>query len=241
MLIAKWARGKAIYRKSAALAMDQIDKDGPSSTVRRQIAAWSRSGRPTEQDTAARWYGLRIEQNDVSDAVTALRDLGARPELRHSNSIAEAMSRLFLDGNVDLVLDELGRWIASDGPYLSHHSVRALLMLADENGAGARPWPRLSELVRQDDIRQEALIRMWRRALTSHTTGDRSWESMRKWLTAADRDPELAVLMESLAARIFTDQLARRALFNLTLWHKRRPGADLIRRIHHNLADALRS
>ena len=82
----------------------------------------------TEQDTAARWHGLRTDRDAVAEALRALHSLGARPQLRGGTSIAMAMSLLFLNGNVDEVVDELGRWIGSANPYLPNHAVKALLI-----------------------------------------------------------------------------------------------------------------
>ena len=239
LLVQRWARGKAVFRTSAAYAMDQSYRHEPSSAdVRKQIAAWSRSNRVMEQDTAARWYGLRVEKDEVTKAIEALHDLGSRPQLRQSTSIAVAMSLLFLNDHVDDVVDELGRWVGSENPYLPHHAVKALLILADHSGTGARSWPRLSELAERHADRQAALVKMWQKALASRTVGSRSWNAMGKWLTGADDDEQLAELMESLALRIFTDQLTRRAQFNLTLWQKRHPDARLIRHLHRQLSHA---
>lgn len=239
LLIKRWARGKAVYRDAAALAMDQIARHPPlSSAVNRRLEAWSRSKLVTEQDTAARWHGLRTDREAVAGAIKELQSLGSRPDLRRGTSIAVAMSLLFLNGHVDEVVDELGRWIVSSNPYLPHHAVKTLLILTDPKGAAKLGRTRLSELAATNADREEILVRMWRRALASRTVGGLAWNALREWLIEADRHEDRFPLMESLTAQIFTGALTRRALFNLTLWHKRRPDAHLIGRIRAGLSDS---
>lgn len=239
LLIKPWARRKAVYRDAAALAMDQIAHHPPlASAVGRRLEAWSSSKLVTEQDTAARWHGLRTDKEAVAYAITELRSLGSRPDLRRGTSIAVAMSLLFLNGNVDDVVDELGRWIGSNNPYLPHHAVKTLLILTDPKGAAKVGRTRLSELAATNADREEILVRMWRRALASRTVGGLAWNALREWLLEAEGDEDRFPLLESLTAQIFTGVLTHRALFNLTLWQKRRPDAQLIRRIRTGLSDS---
>jgi hypothetical protein len=239
LLIKRWAKSKAVYRGAAALAMDQIARHPPlSSKVRRQVEEWTRSRLITEQDTAARWHGLRTERAAVTTAIKQLNNLGSRPELRRGMSIAWSMSLLFLNGYVDEVVDELGRWIDVPNPYLPHHAVRTLLILTDPKGPGKQGRTRLSELVAADAHRETVLVRMWHRALTSRTVGAPAWNALHEWLIEADRDEHQSALMESVAAQMFTGALARRALFHLTLWHKRRPGVQLIGRVRTRLIES---
>jgi hypothetical protein len=238
-LIKHWAKRRAIFRGSAALAMDQIARHEPlAATVRRRIADWSSSKLVTEQDTAARWYGLRTDRAEVPTAIGELRSLGSRPQLRGGASIAVAMSLLFLNGNIDDVVDELGRWIGAENPYLPHHAVRTLLTLTDQKGSAKQARTRLSSLAAVDAERQRALVDMWRRALASRTVSGLAWRTMRDWLLEADGQGDQAAVLESLTARIFTDALVPRARFNLTLWQRQRPDARLIGRVRSRLSQA---
>jgi hypothetical protein len=238
-LIRPWARRKAVYRDAAALAMDQIARHPPSaSAVTRQIEEWSSSKLITEQDAAARWHGLRTDEKAVAKAIEELRKLGGRPELRRGTSIAMAMSLLFLNGNVDAVLDELARWIVSENPYQPHHAVKTLLSLTDPRGGAQLGRARLSELAAANADREQAVVQMWRRALASRTVGGTAWNALREWLIEADQDEERIPLMESLAVQIFTGVLRQRALFNLTLWQKRRPGLRLVGGIRTRLTES---
>lgn len=235
-LIKPWAKRRAVYRYAAALAMDQIARHPPlSSAAKRRVEDWTSSNLVTEQDTAARWYGLRTDKEAVAKAVKELHSLGGRPQLRGGASIAVAMSLLFLNGNVDEVVDELGRWIGSKNPYLPHHAVRTLLILSDPRGAAKMGRTRLSDLAAADAEREMILVRMWRRALASRTVGGPAWNALREWLIEVDRHDERYPLMESMATQIFTDALTGRALFNLTLWHKRRPEVQIIARLRAQL------
>lgn len=238
-LIKQWARRKAVYRNAAALAMDQIARHPPlSSAARRRVDDWTSSNLVTEQDTAARWHGLRTDKDAVAKAIRELRGLGGRPQLRSGNSIAVAMSLLFLNDNVDEVVDELGRWIGSANPYLPHHAVKTLLILTDPRGAAKQGRTRLSDLAATNTESQTTLVHMWRRALASRTVGGPAWNALREWLVEADRHEDRYPLMKSLAEQIFTDRLTDRALFNLTLWQHRQPGVQIIARLRAQLSHA---
>jgi hypothetical protein len=240
-MIKRWAKGKAALRTSAAFAMDQIhQRPDHSVEVRRQVEKWSRSKLVAEQDTAAKWYGLRDTYDEVSQAFEQLGDIGRRPQLSRSSSIAVAMSLLFLNGHDDEVVEELGRWTRSDhdNPYLPHHAVRTLLILSTQNDASDQPSARLSELAVKNDERRAALVRMWRQALASRTIGVLAWERMRDWVIEADAHEDESELVASLAEQIFTEALAPRARFNLKHWQKIRPDVRLIDRIHERLSPA---
>jgi hypothetical protein len=239
LMIKTWARGKAVFRDSAALAMDQIARHTPlESRVNRRIEEWTRSKLVTEQDTAARWYGRRADKKAVGKAVEELGTIGSRPYLRRGTGIAEAMSLLFLNGNVDEVVDALGRWIVSENPYLPHHAVRTLLILTDERGAAKRSREQLSELAAKSAEGELALVQMWHRALISRTVGGFAWSAMREWAIGANGDEDQTAVMESMADHVFTGTLVPRARFNLILWHKQRPDVELIGRLLARLSNS---
>jgi hypothetical protein len=243
LMISRWAKGTATFRTSAALAMDRIhQRPDQSAEVRRQVEKWSRSKLVAQQDTAAKWYGLRTVDNDVTQALEQLSDIGRRPELSRSSSIAVAMSLLFLNDHDDEVVEELSRWIKpyDENPYLPHHAVRTLLILTTQNDASDQPRARLSELAVKDGGRRTALVSMWRQALASRTVGVHAWEQMRDWVIEADAHEDESELVASLAEQIFTEALAPRARFNLKHWQRSRPDVRLIGRIHESLSPARR-
>ncbi|MCP3785306.1 hypothetical protein NLX85_18255 [Micromonospora sp. A3M-1-15] len=236
-LIGVWARWQATYRNSAAIAMDMAYSDkGLEKRVLNRIRDWSNSPDPLLQDSAARAYGMGIGEDDVPRAIQELARLGRRPELAASKSVTVAMGTLFLSGAAEEVMDALGAWITAESPHLAHHAVRLLVELARLYGSGGpEGWPALPKLAAESAARQDALVNLWRRALTGSMTSRRAWESMRRWLTAADSDPDLSAFVESMALRVFDGTLAERARFNLTIWSRRQPGADLIPKLLSHL------
>ncbi|MFC8298361.1 hypothetical protein [Micromonospora orduensis] len=240
-LILVWARWQARYRRSAALAMDMAFVDrNLSKRVRKRVHDWTRDSDPLLQDTAARVYGMRLGQDDVPVAIRELARMGRQPELAASSSVAAAMSTLFLLGSTDQVMDELASWITSSNEYLPQHAVRSLVILAQQPGSAERKgWPALPELAAHRRGWQQALVSLWRNALTNAETSRRAWNPMRQWLLDADTDKDLRVLVEAMAMQIFADPLDSRARFNLRIWRNRHPDAVLIAALLHRLTPEL--
>ncbi|MFJ6168313.1 hypothetical protein ACIQH6_24560 [Micromonospora orduensis] len=240
-LILVWARWQARYRRSAALAMDMAFVDrNLSKRVRKRVHDWTCSPDPLLQDTAARVYGMRLGQDDVPVAIRELARMGRQPELAASSSVAAAMSTLFLLGSTDQVMNELASWITSSNEYLPQHAVRSLVILAQQPGSAERQgWPALPELAAHRRGWQQALVSLWRNALTNAETSRRAWNPMRRWLLDADNDKDLRVLVEAMAMQIFADPLDSRARFNLRIWRNRHPDAVLIAALLHRLTPEL--
>ncbi|MEV6924282.1 hypothetical protein AB0M46_07200 [Dactylosporangium sp. NPDC051485] len=236
-VIRVWAGWQVQYRFSAAAAMDQAYRaKGLAERVHGQVDAWAGSSDPQLQDAAARSYGLDIGTADVPHAIKMIAWLGGRSGLATSNAVSVAMGWLFLNGGGDLVMREISEWISSENQHLRQHAVRVLVILARYAGsAGLEGWPALPEIAAGNHEYRDALVALWRRALTGPMTSRRAWTPMLQWLLLADRDPELAAFVEAMALDVFRGALAQRALFNLTIWRKRNPKAGLIETLYHRL------
>ncbi|MBN1171500.1 MAG: hypothetical protein JXA67_04950 [Micromonosporaceae bacterium] len=243
-LIGRWARGNARYRQSAALAMDlAATEDRLAARIRRQVLDWRDSPNPFLQDTAAKVYGTRIGASMPEDAIRSLRKLAEAGELQGSSSMAMAMAMLYGSGSPELVLDELVRWAAEADDCLRQHAVLVLLALAKLAGPKAKgPWPPVLPLVADHPERQGALVRLWRHALVGSRMAARSWEPLRRWMVAADAEPDQADLVVALAARMLANREERvafdfrlRAGFHLGRWRQQYPDCAVIRRVYEEI------
>ncbi|MGX7761263.1 hypothetical protein ACWQ06_21735 [Streptomyces angustmyceticus] len=234
-LIRHWAGDSAAYRQSAALALEMAAHDPRLvHRVRGQIRSWLSSPRWQLQDSAARAYGTLVGAQDVPDTLWALRELGTRPELALSSSVAFSMSWLYLAGAPGPTADALDHWITSDNDHLRRHAIRTLLILS-RYGAGPdrRDRPVLADTAMTDQERADALVRLWRHALMGKDSSTRAWDLLRRWLLAGDADKELAVFLEDLVPRICARPLSLRAGFYLGIWAGRHPDSRTIRRLRH--------
>ncbi|MFC5249232.1 hypothetical protein [Streptomyces nigrescens] len=232
-LIRHWARKSAAYRQSAALALEMAAHDPRMvGRVRAQIRSWLSSPRWEFQDSAARAYGTLVGAQDVPDTLWALRELGTRPELAFSSSVAFSMSWLYLAGAPGPTADALDRWITSDNDHLTKHAIRTLLILS-RYGAGPdrRDRPVLADTAMTDQDRADALVRLWRHALMGQDSSTRAWDLLRRWLLAGDADKELAAFLEVLVPRICARPLSLRAGFYLAMWAGRHPDSRTIRQL----------
>lgn len=232
-LIRHWAGESAAYRQSAALALEMAAHDPRLvHRVRGQIRSWLSSPRWQLQDSAARAYGTLVGAQDVPDTLWALRELGSRPELAFSSSVAFSMSWLYLAGAPGPTADALDHWITSDNDHLSQHAIRTLLILS-RYGAGPdrRDRPVLADTAMTDPDRAEALVRLWRHALMGKDSSTRAWDLLRRWLLAGDADKELAAFLEVLVPRICARPLSLRAGFYLGMWAGRHPDSATLRRL----------
>ncbi|MEU8686022.1 hypothetical protein [Streptomyces sp. NPDC048611] len=239
-LIRHWARKSAAYRQSAALALEMAAHDPRMvGRVRAQIRSWLSSPRWEFQDSAARAYGTLVGAQDVPDALWALRELGTRPELAFSSSVAFSMSWLYLAGAPGPTADALDRWITSGNDHLSKHAIRTLLILS-RYGAGPdrRDRPVLADTAMSDEDRAEALVRLWRHALMGQDSATRSWDLLRRWLLAGDADKELAAFLEVLVPRVWAPPLSLRAGFYLGIWAGRHPDSRTIRQLRDGPPEA---
>ncbi|MGW8557560.1 hypothetical protein [Streptomyces tubercidicus] len=239
-LIRHWARKSAAFRQSAALALEMAAHDPRMvGRVRAQIRSWLSSPRWEFQDSAARAYGTLVGAQDVPDTLWALRELGTRPELAFSSSVAFSMSWLYLAGAPGPTADALDRWIASDNDHLAKHAIRTLLILS-RYGAGPdrRDRPVLADTAMTDQDRADALVRLWRHALMGQDSSTRAWDLLRRWLLAGDADKELAAFLEALVPRICARPLSHRAGFYLGMWAGRHPDSRTIRRLRDRPATA---
>ncbi|MEU8784410.1 hypothetical protein [Streptomyces sp. NPDC048637] len=239
-LIRHWARKSAAYRQSAALALEMAAHDPRMvGRVRAQIRSWLSSPRWEFQDSAARAYGTLVGAQDVPDTLWALRELGTRPELAFSSSVAFSMSWLYLAGAPGPTADALDRWITSDNDHLTKHAIRTLLILS-RYGAGPdrRDRPVLADTAMTDQDRADALVRLWRHALMGQDSSTRAWDLLRRWLLAGDADKELAAFLEVLVPRICARPLSLRAGFYLGMWAGRHPDSRTIRQLRDQPAKA---
>ncbi|MEW1750726.1 hypothetical protein [Streptomyces angustmyceticus] len=234
-LIRHWAGDSAAYRQSAALALEMAAHDPRLvHRVRGQIRSWLSSPRWQLQDSAARAYGTLVGAQDVPDTLWALRELGTRPELALSSSVAFSMSWLYLAGAPGPTADALDHWITSDNDHLHRHAIRTLLILS-RYGAGPdrRDRPVLADTAMTDQERADALVRLWRHALMGKDSSTRAWDLLRRWLLAGDADKELAGFLEVLVPRICARPLSLRAGFYLGIWAGRHPDSRTIRQLRH--------
>ncbi|WP_328686760.1 hypothetical protein OG879_01185 [Streptomyces caniferus] len=234
-LIRHWAGESAAYRQSAALALEMAAHDPRLvHRVRGQIRSWLSSPRWQLQDSAARAYGTLVGAQDVPDTLWALRELGTRPELAFSSSVAFSMSWLYLAGAPGPTADALDHWITSDNDHLNRHAIRTLLILS-RYGAGPdrRDRPVLADTAMTDQDRADALVRLWRHALMGKDSSTRAWDLLRRWLLAGDADKELAAFLELLVPRICSRPLSLRAGFYLGMWAGRHPDSSTIGRLRH--------
>ncbi|GAB2972327.1 serine/threonine-protein kinase [Saccharothrix stipae] len=231
-LIGVWARSSARYRESAALAFEIASFDERLlGRTRDRVEAWAASPSPRLQDSAVRAYGTRIGATIPNDAVRALRKLARKAELAETNAIGVALARLFAADAAEQVLDALGEWIASDVEYVRRHAVRALLLLARFSLSSANAQvPALPGVVAEREQWQDSLVELWRGALVGTETSHRAWESLRRWLVAAESDEALAVV-EPLALRVFARPLDVRAAFHLDLWSSRTSDSTVLQRL----------
>ncbi|MGY5130059.1 hypothetical protein [Streptomyces nigrescens] len=232
-LIRHWARKSAAYRQCAALALEMAAHDPRMvGRVRDRIRSWLSSPRWEFQDSAARAYGTLVGAQDVPDTLWALRELGTRPELAFSSSVAFSMSWLYLAGAPGPTADALDRWITSNNDHLTKHAIRTLLILS-RYGAGPdrRDRPVLADTAMTDQDRADALVRLWRHALMGQDSSTRAWDLLRRWLLAGDADKELAAFLEVLVPRICARPLSPRAGFYLGMWAGRHPDSRTIRQL----------
>lgn len=238
-LIRTWAGVKsAPYRQCAALALEMAAHDPRLvPRVRGQIRSWLSSSRWQFQDSAARAYGTLVGAQDVPDTLWALRELGTRPELAFSSSVAFSMAWLYLTVAPGPTSDALDHWIASDNDHLTRHAIRTLLILSRYSaGPDHRDRPVLADAAMTDPDRADALVRLWRHALMGQHSSTRAWDLLRRWLLAGDADKELAAFLEALVPRICARPLSLRAGFYLGMWAGRHPDSRTVRRLRHRLA-----
>lgn len=238
-LIRTWAGVKsAPYRQCAALALEMAAHDPRLvPRVRGQIRSWLSSPRWQFQDSAARAYGTLVGAQDVPDTLWALRELGTRPELALSSSVAFSMAWLHLTAAPGPVSDALDGWIASDNDHLTRHAIRTLLILSRYSaGPDRRDRPVLADAAMTDPDRADALVRLWRHALMGQYSSTRAWDQLRRWLLAGDADKELAAFLEALVPRICARPLSLRAGFYLGMWAGRHPDSGTVRGLRQRLA-----
>ncbi|QTZ90229.1 hypothetical protein [Streptomyces auratus] len=238
-LIRNWAGGKnTAYRQSAALALEMAAHDPRlMQRVRGQIRSWLGSPRWQFQDSAARAYGTLVGAQDVPDTLWALRELGTRPELAFSSSVAFSMAWLYLSAAPGPASDALDHWITSDNDHLTQHAIRTLLILSRYSaGPDRRDRPVLADTAMTDPDRADALVRLWRHALMGQHSSTRAWDQLRRWLLAGDADKELAAFLDALVPRICARPLSLRAGFYLGMWAGRHPDSRTVRQLRHQLA-----
>ncbi|MGY0021957.1 hypothetical protein ACVHNB_23730 [Streptomyces sp. YJ-C3] len=233
-LIRPWANGEsAVYRQCAAVAMEAAFLDeGLKDRVAGQVRDWSNSPGLLLQDSAARTYGTQVGLSDVPAALRQLTSLGARPELAARNSVAFSTAWLYLNGEEDAVIAQLGAWLDASSDHLTRHAVRTTLTLSRfGSGPGRRGRPALAERALVDEQFLDLLAALLARALLSAETSTRAWDLIRQWLVAADDHEDLAALFETLALRIFSRALRSRALWHLHVWALRHTKSPTLRRI----------
>ncbi|GGS07835.1 hypothetical protein GCM10010269_53590 [Streptomyces humidus] len=235
-LIRPWANGRsAVYRQCAAVAMEAAFLDEElRDRAAGQAGAWANSPRRLLQDTAARTYGTQIGLADVPAALRRLTALGSRPELAASSSVAFSTSWLFLHGATAPVIAQVRAWLDAPSDHLPRHAMRTMITLGRfSSGPGRQGRPALAEQALVDEKLPDLLADLWTRTMLSSETSTRAWDLMRQWLVAADGHEDLAALFETLAVRIFSGPLNRRALWHLRVWRMRHTTSPTLRRIEH--------
>lgn len=235
-LIRPWAQGRsAVYRQCAAVAMEAAFLDEElSDRVAGQTRDWARSPGRLLQDTAARTYGTRVGLADVPVALRQLTALGSRPELSAGSSVAFSTAWLFLHGAADPVITQMRAWLDATSDHLPRHAIRTMITLGRfSSGPGRQGRPALAEQALENRTLLDLLADVWTRAMLSSETSTRAWDLMRQWLVTADSHEDLAALFETLAVRVFSGPLNRRALWHLRVWRMRHTTSSTLRRIEH--------
>ncbi|WP_405583012.1 hypothetical protein [Streptomyces sp. NBC_01190] len=236
-LVGLWARGNAVYRQGAALAMEMAAGDEQlAPRIRQQVRDWSTSSDWRLQDAAARTYGTLVGGQDADDAIWSLRELGRRPELARLSSVAYSMALLFLGGAAKPVADALGEWIDVRNDHLPRHAVRTMLALGRFSAApDLQDRPVLAHLAMQDSMSARVLLRSWRLALAGQDDAERAWDLLERWLVSGDEDPDFAGFLRSLVPGVCVGPLRGRALFHLGVWCRRHPDGRLLAEIRRRL------
>lgn len=232
-LIGPLATGKAVQRQAAALAMEVAYTDKRlENRVRARVYDWARSSNVELQDCAARCLGTKIGIDGPAQALDSLRDLGSRQNLAVSASVAASMTWLFLTSSADAVLGAIGEWIRSDNEYLRFHAVRTLLYLVRLRRSEDGSWTTIEEMAAADQDHQEALVHLWRGALTNHSSAMRAWRALGRWLLRSDANPSVTPVVLEICRGVLVPPLRSRALFNLQIEHTRSPDSPTIRGVY---------
>jgi hypothetical protein len=76
---------------------------------------------------------------------------------------------------------------------------------------------------------------MWSEALVSADTAWGSWESLRRWIVAADEAPDLVDAVVELGTRVLAGR-GQRARFHLLRWRARHPTSEVLKKIEERLS-----
>jgi hypothetical protein len=107
-----------------------------------------------------------------------------------------------------------------------------LLLLTKFAGPNATEgWPAMFKLAADDQTLRKSFAKMWADALISSDTARGAWDPLRKWILAADADPDLAEVVLGMAPDIF-DTRDPRTVFHLVHWCHRHPESLVLKSIY---------
>jgi hypothetical protein len=181
--------------------------------------------------TAAVAYGGFVGLRFPDIALGGLRTVARAEDLRLFKVLGQSIANLFEAGRFASdyylkVLDALDAWSAETKDGLVHlSSLLIFLELALKAKVEAEPeggtWPTLLWLAREDEIYQNKLTNLWRRALNTKPVRKRALDVLQRWLLKIDDDERLYSTLEEIIIVLATEGLKReknRLCFYLDRW-----------------------
>ncbi|MEV6829906.1 hypothetical protein, partial [Amycolatopsis sp. NPDC051102] len=210
-------------RMSAAIALDQAaQNDALRPAIRRMLHHWCRSHSYAARWTAAAAQGFTLGGRYITETLNELRIIGTPAERPTVGGFDESLvwaagfsiAKLLAFGEIDPVLDHLGRWIRSERSSLRRLALNAIDQLTDLYGfeldylhislgnegpelpSAAQKWPLLLTLQWQQPELTEPIADLLRQSLRARIGGYTAKNLLGKWIRITEHDDEC---LETLA------------------------------------------
>lgn len=181
--------------------------------------------------TAAAAYGGPVGLRFPDTALRGLRTVARAEDSRLFRVVSQSVANLFEAGKVVSdyrlkVLDALNTWTADSRDDLFVLSgllvfLELALKARTEADPEGEPWPTLLWLVGEDEVYQEEMTALWRRALNNKPVRKRALNLVHQWLRKVDEDDRMYPLIEELIVELAAkgaDRERDRLLFYLDRW-----------------------
>lgn len=180
---------------------------------------------------AAAAYGGAVGLRFPDTALRGLRTVAQAEDSRLFTVVSQSVANLFEAGKVVpdyrlKVLDALDAWTADSkddlfalsGLLVFLELARRARIEADPEG---EPWPTLLWLVGEDEVYQEEIMVLLRRALNTKATRGRALDVLQRWMLMVEDDNRLYPRLEELIMVLTmqgTDRERNRLIFYLDRW-----------------------